>query len=309
MTPHDTFNFEDGNVEVLCGNTLFRVHTSILSLHSPALRQMFAQASLATAESPNGCPRILSHDKATDFTTLLKMIYLPEFPEWNKVPDFSTFSSLLRITEKYEMPAVRSRLLGVVRDAYPETFEGITPTKALGEKVFSGPTPHPNEVLNLFIQQKLTSALPMAYYMAARRGLSSLMDKHLPRGATLSPEVLQSAIGGLMALREVELNETHRLVFGPKNSQKCSELKCPSRDQNGSAAATVYQKVFDHIVGPSQRGTKVLQVPQFHANLEGGDVRVFSDFCVNCLRRWESGHADLRKKVWVMLPSAFGLMK
>ena len=77
ITPHGTLNFADGNVEVLCGKTLFRVHTSILSLHSPALRQMFAQASLAAAESPNGCPRILSSDKATDFATLLKTVYLP----------------------------------------------------------------------------------------------------------------------------------------------------------------------------------------------------------------------------------------
>ena len=79
VTPHDTLNFEDGNVEVLCGNTLFRVHTSILSLHSSALRQMFAQASLATAESPNGCPRIPSFDKATDFAMLLKTVYLPGY--------------------------------------------------------------------------------------------------------------------------------------------------------------------------------------------------------------------------------------
>lgn len=77
ITPHDTFYLEDGNVEVLCGNTLFRVHASILSFHSPVLLQVFAQASLATAESPNGCPRILSSDTAMDFTTLLKMIYLP----------------------------------------------------------------------------------------------------------------------------------------------------------------------------------------------------------------------------------------
>ena len=309
----------------MCGNTLFRVHTSILSLHSPALRRMFARESLATAESPNGCPRILSSDKATDFTTLLKIIYLPEcvalspfrqllclwstyrFPERNKVPDFNTFASLLRMTEKYEMQAIRSRLLDVVRDAYPETFEGITPSKTLGEKVFSGTTPHPNEVLNLFIQQELTSALPMAYYMAARRGVNSLMGRHLPRGATLSPEVLQSAIEGLLALREVELNETHLLVFGPKGSQTCSESKCPSRAPSGPAAMAAYQRVFDHIVGSSQRGTKVLQVPQFRVDQEGDDVRVFPDVCINCLRRWESGHEDLRRKVWVMLPSAFGL--
>ena len=77
ITPHETLYFEDGSVEVLCGNTLFRVHPTILSLHSPTLRRMFARASLDMAESPNGCPRILSPDTAADFATLLKMIYLP----------------------------------------------------------------------------------------------------------------------------------------------------------------------------------------------------------------------------------------
>jgi len=79
LTPHDPFYFEDGNVEVLCGNTLFRVHTSVLSLHSPVLGQMFAKSNLASAESPNGCPRIVSSDTAMDFATLLKVIYLPEY--------------------------------------------------------------------------------------------------------------------------------------------------------------------------------------------------------------------------------------
>jgi hypothetical protein len=75
--PHEVFYFEDGSVEVLCGNTLFRVHTSIMSLRSPVLRRIFAQTSLAVADSPNGFPRIRSSDTATDFATLLKMIYLP----------------------------------------------------------------------------------------------------------------------------------------------------------------------------------------------------------------------------------------
>ena len=74
---HETFYLDDGNVEVLCVNTLFRVHTTILSFHSPALRRMCAQNNLATAESPNGCPRIPSSDTAKDFTTLLRMVYLP----------------------------------------------------------------------------------------------------------------------------------------------------------------------------------------------------------------------------------------
>ena len=79
ITPHSTFYLKDGNVEVLCETTLFRVHTSILSFHSPIFRRMFAQTSLETVESPNGCPRVPSFDVATDFATLLKVIYLPEY--------------------------------------------------------------------------------------------------------------------------------------------------------------------------------------------------------------------------------------
>ena len=234
-------------------------------------------------------------------------------PELDKVPDFTKFSSLLRITAKYEMPAVRSHLLKAVRDAYPENFEGVTATKPLGETVFCGPSPHPNEVLNLFIRQKLTSALPMAYYMAAQRGLNSLMDRSLPQSATLPPQVLQSAIGGLMAIREVELNETHRLVFDPKGTHPCSESKCLSNTLTGPAVLEAYQRVFDHIVGSSQRGTKALQVPKFYVPGNSGsgnqdEMRMFPGICDNCTGRWESGHADLRAKVWGMLPSAFGLL-
>ena len=76
---HGTFYLEDGNVEVLCGNTLFRVHASVLSFHSPVLGRMFTRTTLATAESPNGCPRIPSSDAAADFTTLLKIVYLPSY--------------------------------------------------------------------------------------------------------------------------------------------------------------------------------------------------------------------------------------
>ena len=78
ITPHDMFYLDDGSVEVLCEKTLFRVHPGALSFHSPALRRMFSPANLAAAESPNGCPRIVSSTTAVDFTTLLKIIYLPE---------------------------------------------------------------------------------------------------------------------------------------------------------------------------------------------------------------------------------------
>jgi len=231
----------------------------------------------------------------------------PRYPERVKVPDFATFSSLLRVTAEYELSVVRSQLLELVHDAYPETFEGLDPSKTFGERVFSGATPHPNAVLNLFVQQELTSALPMAYYMAIRRGLDPLMDRRLPRSATLSPEILQTAIRGLMSLREVELNETHRLIFGPRDPRPCLMSDCASRTPTSPTALEAYREVFDRIVGPSRSGTRVLQVPKFYMSSGADLVCVNPDICFDCVEGWESGHEDLRKKAWAMLPDVFGL--
>jgi len=274
-----------------------------LSFHSPVLGQMFAKSNLAAAKSPNGCPRILSSDTSTDFATLLKIVYLPLFLNRNKVPDFATFSSLLRITAKYEMLEVRSQILEVVRDAYPETFEGLDPSKVLGENVFSGPTPHSNVVLNLLVQQKVTFALPMAYYMAARRGLESLMGRRLPASARLPPETLQVAVQGLFALREMELKETHHLIFGLNASRSCSRSDCPSRDTTGPRISEAHKKVANRIVDSARSGTRLLQVLSLK-EVCGGDCL---GFCDGCVEAWEAGHADLRKKAWAALPDVFGL--
>ena len=175
---------------------------------------------------------------------------------------FATFSSLLRITAKYEMPVVRSQLLKVVRDARPETFEGLTPSKQTGENVFSGPTPHPNAILNLFLQQKTTSALPMAYYMTVRRGLDLLMDGYLPPNATLAPEILQIMIKGLSTLRKMELKETHRLIFGSTGSRSCSQSKssCISHKAMGPGVSEAHQKIADRITDSTHSGTRLLLV-------------------------------------------------
>ena len=201
------------------------------------------------------------------------------------------------------MPTVRPQLIEVIRDAYPETFEGLTPTKSLGENIFSGRTPHPNEVLNLFVQQGLTSALPMAYYMAARRGIGSLMNQNLQQSATLSPEILRSALEGLMALRELELDETYRLVLGSRTSHQCSSPNCPERDATGPRASDAHKKVIDRIKDSTRSGTRVLQVLSLSSTYEGGS----DGFCESCVKGWEAGHLEVRKKAWNTLRDAFGL--
>ena len=72
-------------------------------------------------------------------------------------------------------------------------------------------------------------------------------------------------------------------------------------------ALEAYKKVFDHIVGSSQLGTNLLQVPEFYEDF-GGNLRCAgSGICGGCAGGWEPGRTELRKKVWAMLPGVFGL--
>jgi len=73
-THHETFYLEDGNVEVVCGQTVFRVHSSIVSFSSPILRDMLSSSTFS-APTSKGCPRVVFKDNAEDFSVLLKMIY------------------------------------------------------------------------------------------------------------------------------------------------------------------------------------------------------------------------------------------
>ena len=76
-TRHETFYLEDGNVEIVCEHTIFRVHSPIISFSSPNLRDMLSSSIFFNATMPEGRPRVVFEDSAQDFAVLLKMIYTP----------------------------------------------------------------------------------------------------------------------------------------------------------------------------------------------------------------------------------------
>jgi hypothetical protein len=78
-THHETFYLQDGNVEILCGRTIFRVHSPIVSFSSPKLRDMLSSSTLLNAPVPEGCPRVVFRESSEDFAVLLKMIYTPVY--------------------------------------------------------------------------------------------------------------------------------------------------------------------------------------------------------------------------------------
>ena len=76
-THHETFYFRDGDVEIMCGDIVFRVHSTIISFASSNLQDILSQPALLHASTPKGRPRITLAEKAEDFAVLLRMIYTP----------------------------------------------------------------------------------------------------------------------------------------------------------------------------------------------------------------------------------------
>ena len=135
------------------------------------------------------------------------------------------------------------------------------------------------------------------------------MDTQLPSSATLSGQTLRFAIRGLIALREMELKETHHIVFATKNTTElvgCSSAECLSRSSKstfGGDDGRARQRIFDQITGPVNEGTRILQVLSATEFAEGPG----SKFCQVCAEKMQAAHAEVRRKAWAALPEVFGL--
>ena len=217
------------------------------------------------------------------------------FPARHKVPEFTVFTSLLRMTTKYGFPDVRETLIEDLKGAYPTKWENFETAKVLGEDVFGSPKPHPNAVLNLLLEQRIKFALPFAAYQAAMGGFSALIgndpDEILPRFT------LASIIHGIERIRHVVVQVSHSIVYNG-NLRVCPQSACvlgvgvtPIEER-----MEALKKVFAIMVDKSKGD---LLSPVSFGNL----------VCVDCAKLLEGAHLRCRESVWVALPSLLGAVR
>jgi len=309
-THHETFYLEDGNVEITCGYTIFRIHSSIVSFSSLSLRDMLSPPTLLGAPTPEGCPRIVFKDSPEDFAVLLKMIYTPgyvppplgagpltdrlagfnSFPARHKVPDFTTFASLLRMATKYGFSDVREQLIEDLDGAYPTKWGDFEAARVLGEDVFGSPQPHPNAILNLFLEQNIRFALPFAAYRATLGGFPSLTSNEPD---TILPRLtLAFIIHGIQGIRYTMLQVSHSIIYDG-NLRVCPQKTCILNVDINPMERRIQalRKVLTVMVGGSKGD--VLSPPSL------GDI-----VCVHCTKLLEGAHHRCREQlVWGALPS------
>ena len=69
------FWFEDGNVVLQAERTQFRLHRSVLSMHCPIFRDMFACSLPENGPAVDGCPLIHFSETLEDVGNFVKILY------------------------------------------------------------------------------------------------------------------------------------------------------------------------------------------------------------------------------------------
>ena len=215
------------------------------------------------------------------------------FPARHRVPEFSTFASLLRTATKYGFSDIREGLVEDLKEAYPTKWEDFERAKVLGEDVFGPPRPHPNAVLNLLLEQRVKFALPFAAYRAAMGGFSSLISSE--PGAALPRLTLASTIYGMERIRRVMFQLSHSIVYSG-SIDACPQQEC----------------VLNIGMDSTEQGTEALK-KIFDIMIEKSKGDLLSPFslgdlvCVDCAKPLEDAHLHYREQfVWRALPSLLG---
>lgn len=145
------------------------------------------------------------------------------FPPRNKVPEFAVFASLLRMTTKYGLSVVREGLVEDLKATSPTKWGDFETAKVLGEDTLGSPKPHPNAILDLFLEQRIKFALPFAAYRAGPCGPSALSDDK--PGTALPRLILVSIIYGMGEIRRAMTHVAHGFSY-VENLRMCPQMSC-----------------------------------------------------------------------------------
>ncbi|KAJ7773928.1 hypothetical protein B0H16DRAFT_1362853 [Mycena metata] len=157
------FWFEDGTIVLQAGNVLYRVYRGWLASRSTVFHDTFSIPQ-PTEETDliEGCPVVQIHDAAQDFGRFLKALHNHGSYKTCPVSNLSELTSVLSLSDKYDVPTLRDAMISILFDLYPTTLaEWDARTGPLG---YTARRFDPVGVLNIAVKMNIPSILPVVMY-------------------------------------------------------------------------------------------------------------------------------------------------
>ncbi|KLO07722.1 hypothetical protein SCHPADRAFT_945014 [Schizopora paradoxa] len=211
--PHETIWFEDGSIVLATDVHLYRIHKSVLSKNSVVFRDMFdlptigergeTGGAVLIAEEWEGLPLVkMVGDSDEDVFHLLMAMYEREYHQINKPTTLPKILSLLALSTKYDVPAIRREVIQHLEIYYPTrpkkwSKQYDTP---LFDEMHDTPKDFKFQLLAAALLFDVKRILPMLFYECAIEPWdaifesSSLLDAENYRRIVMGRERLASAV-------------------------------------------------------------------------------------------------------------------
>ncbi|KAJ7758317.1 hypothetical protein B0H16DRAFT_1885317 [Mycena metata] len=295
------FWFEDGTIILQAENMLYRVYLGFLASRSAVFRDMFSTPRPADEPLVEGCPVVQLHDTVEDLTRFLKALLpsnppgpvntcpalLPSNPPGpvNTCPvsNLSELVSVLRLSDKYDVPALCASMESILAALYPTTLKEWDAGR----------------VLNLAVTRGLHSILPEVLYCVITRDepsrIAQIQDEEY-RTLCSSRDTLSrlTQIGFYVAL--------HTFSVGEDEDSNCANMAACESER-----ARVMRKQLSDDLGVYSRGydwNDPFDSPELRFSARDDKD---TDLCANCLEVAHLEHNEQREWGWHRLPDIFDL--
>ncbi|KAJ7876240.1 hypothetical protein B0H13DRAFT_1723032 [Mycena leptocephala] len=225
--------FEDFGLIIQAERTLFRVSRDFLAVRSPVFQDMLSLPTPQSSDMMDGCPFVCLPDTAQDITYFLKaLIYSEFFEPFPARVTFPVISSVLRMSHKYEVDALRKRALIHLSSCHPTQladWEDLPNTSSW----LPDTTSHYLEIILLAHQVSALWILPVAFYRACESAKIEDTIAGVP-GCSLNTADVVACVTGLRYLETTGASQLLSFlcaltIEGCKSPVDCTELRVKNR--------------------------------------------------------------------------------
>ncbi|KAJ6535525.1 hypothetical protein B0H19DRAFT_1004121 [Mycena capillaripes] len=283
--------FEDCGLIIQAETTLFRVSRDILAIQSSVFGDMLSLPTPQDAEMMEGCPFVRLPDTAEDVTSFLKAVFYYDYFESFPGPTtFPVLSSVLRMSHKYEVDALRKRALGHLSSACPTRLDDwdrlddpdYRPSWRDDRKDWDLP------IVKLAHQLGAIWLLPTTFYRISH----SSHERAIITSSHLSDSDKINFLQGLRYLETTGAAEVLDFLWGPYN---CSASRCSASRLH--VHRELERRRGYHTTSPATMPLELVR--EVHWGYLG--------VCSTCRSAMKDAHRNARKALWNKLPELFGL--
>ncbi|KAG2130314.1 uncharacterized protein EDB93DRAFT_1094950 [Suillus bovinus] len=318
---HDSLYLFDGNIILMAptkagGTTLFRVHQSILSNHSPIFANMLKSSISDEGQMYDGIRLVRLTDDAEEIESLFKLIYIPSPLILSQrlsrhVPPI--VRHVLKLSNKYEMSKLRQAVVQVLETQWPtslaqwDRLEGEIAAMAWDQDYDHTPLdldrnlPEPALAIRLGREFHVPSIMPAAFYHLSRLSIGHSL--HIPRDAVRQRTADWNLLTAADLICLIMGKEGLSMVAASMLMSDCSgDETMKTHWAEGDCRGCRRSQIMEQIHWECKRTSDVLSTLRRYLTVEPFP---WSPICETCSCVIKNQLRKVRQTLWAMLPLLF----